>query len=243
MPENIKNFSEREIQIIPAILEPDFDSVEKYVYEYKKFSNKIQIDVCDGVYVENKTWLPNSFDDITFLDMDLEFDMMVSENNMEKCLNNLFFYDAKYIILHYKSFSNILNLENIIKKIREKNKIIKIGIGINSRQEINQEVQNIINKIDYIQIMGIEKIGIQKQSFDILVLQTIKNIKMYLGKLNLENKAENIFNKYIQIDGAMNAENILSCHACGATSFAVGSYLKESKNKKETFNNLKNLWL
>lgn len=226
----------QKIKIVPAILESHFDNVERYIYEYKKISNKIQIDVCDGKYVENKTWLPNAFDDITFTDTDFEYDMMVSENNIEKYLNYLFFYDAKYIILHFSSFSNISNLENVIQKIRYKNKIIKIGIGLNSRQDINENIKNLLNKIDYIQIMGIKNIGLQRQDFDISVLRTIDMYKNYI---------ENNLNKniYIQIDGAMNTENIKKCAEVGANSFAVGSNIKNSEDKKKTMSILKNICL
>ncbi len=216
-----KNNKNNDIKIVPAILEYDFVEVENYLYQYKSISNKIQIDVCDGVYVKNKTWLPNVDDSINGLDTDLEFDMMCSKENLELFLKDIFLYDAKYIVIHVASMSDA-EYQDFYKRIKDHNTLIKIGMGINHFDDVNR-VKNNLEHIDYVQVMGIKNIGVQHEPFDTTCLQKIKEIKNILPT-----------EKYIQVDGSMNTETIKLCHAAGATSFAIGSYLKESKDKKKT---------
>jgi ribulose-phosphate 3-epimerase len=215
-------------KITPAILEDNFLKVENYIKEYSKLSTSIQVDVCDGEYVKSKTWLPNSNDDIQGYGLEIEYDMMVAD--ADKYLKYLFLYDAGKIILHINSFENFEDFGKIVNKIRNKNKLIKIGLGVKSNEHINEDLKQIINenKIDYVQIMGIERIGEQGQKLDMRVLQTIKSYKDYFDQ-------QNIKDKYIQIDGGMNPETIKMCLDVGASSFVVGSYLKNSDDKKHIF--------
>ena len=54
------------MKIIPAILEEDFSNIKKARisrFLKKKYNlnfDIVQIDLCDGKFVENKTWLPES---------------------------------------------------------------------------------------------------------------------------------------------------------------------------------------
>ena len=119
------NLKTHKLNIVPAILEKDFESVSKYLDLYTKFSNKIQIDICDGDYVKSLTWLPNNNDDISSIDYDLEFDIMCTD--IQKYLDNIFLYDTKYIVLHIDNQSEDY-IQNILKRIRSHNPLIKIGI-------------------------------------------------------------------------------------------------------------------
>jgi ribulose-phosphate 3-epimerase len=228
------------IKIVPAILEYDFIEVENYLEKYKSMSTKVQIDVCDGEYVKNKTWIPNADDRINGLDTDLEFDMMCSKENLELFLKDIFLYDAKYIVIHVASMSD-LEYVNFYKKIKEKNSLIKVGMGINHFDDVDR-VKNNLEYIDYVQVMGIKNIGVQHEPFDESCLYKIKEIKNILDSDNLDSEIKNLnkksFKKYIQVDGSMNPETIKLCHTAGATSFAIGSYLKESKDKKSVISKL-----
>jgi ribulose-phosphate 3-epimerase len=225
--------------IIPAILEKDYDKVLFSLEKYSKINTKIQIDVCDGLYVSNKTWMPNNYEDINGYNLELEFDMMV--NDVRSYLNFLYLYDAKYIIIHIACLSD-LELRKVCAEIKSKNSLIKIGFAINHEDSLNRVYDN-YNFFDYVQVMGIKEIGAQGQSFDKSILGKIKSIKDFF---NIKDREENIRTlstfpkdrKYIQIDGAMNPDTILICKKAGATSFAVGSYLKKSQDLNKDYANL-----
>ena len=148
--------------IIPAILEKDYDKVLLYLERYSTLSRKIQIDVCDGLYVKSKTWLPNAHDHINGYNIDLEFDLMVSDPR--SLLKSLYAYDAKFIIIHLSCFSD-LEYRKIYSEIKSHNNIIKVGIAIKHSDELSRVYDNYLF-FDYVQIMGIREIGEQGKTFD-----------------------------------------------------------------------------
>lgn len=217
--------------IVPAILEKDYDKVLFALEKYSKLTTKIQIDVCDGLYVNNKTWLPNNYEDINGFGLELEFDMMVGD--VKSYLNTLYMYDAKYIVVHVSCLDD-LEFRKVYAEIKQKNKLIKVGISIKHGDSLERVYDN-YNFFDYVQIMGIKEIGVQGQLFDKNVIDKIKLTKNFLDIKYKEESASMLTSfpkdkKYIQIDGAMNPESVESCKRAGATSFAIGSYLKKSND-------------
>ncbi len=79
------------MKIIPAILENDLDAIKNKINYYsslkEKYSldfNLIQIDFCDGEFVENKNWLPENIDQLKDLvnlekDFNLEIHLMCKD--------------------------------------------------------------------------------------------------------------------------------------------------------------------
>ncbi len=223
------------MKIIPAILETDFEKVKSYIYTFSKVTTEIQIDICDGKFVNAITWLPNSYDELNGLNINIEFDMMVTD--VEKYLNNIFYYDAKKIIVHTRDI-DIEKYKEIYKYIKSKNSLIKVGICDKNIEKIKEAFMY----FDYVQIMGIKNVGFQGQDFDNDVLYFIKDLREFLNKKKEELHLEKDI--IIQIDGAMNPETINKCKEFGANSFVVGSYLKKGiqENKlKELFNEIMNL--
>ena len=230
------------IKILPAILELDYFKVKDYMEKFSKVATSVQIDVCDGIFVESKTWLPKATDDINGYNLDLEFDMMVSD--IDKYLEVIYNYDVKKIIIHTDNMS-VEDYVSIYQKIKSKNKLVRVAICDRDMEKI----KSAYGHYDYVQIMGIQRVGKQGQLFDVTVLDKIKYIKLFFltkHKSQTEESVDDniIANMYIQIDGAMNIETIQKCKEAGASSFVVGSYLKSAikENKlKEAYQSLKNI--
>lgn len=241
------------MKIIPAILEKDFDSVQKNIDLFSKISVSLQIDVCDGIFVENKTWKPNPFEDINGYLLDLEFDMMVED--VTKYLDFLSIYDAKKIVVHTEKIS-AEDYKKIFIKIKDKNSLIEVGI---CDRDI-EKIKSCVGMYDYVQLMGIEHMGVQGQEFDEKVIERIEKLREFFDTKEMEKESKKVkedsdkslediknqnnnLNKFIiQIDGSMNPETILRCKNAGANSFVVGSYLKkgiEENRLKEVFMELK----
>jgi ribulose-phosphate 3-epimerase len=232
-------------KIVPAILEKNYEAVCEQIEKYKILSenfskNKseisnnftLQIDVCDGVYVETKTWLPSTeinedgefINDLKYWnELDYEADLMVD--------------DAK----KYLEIAGELGFAKAVIHIKdeEKDKVrdcydycisMDMQMGIASKN-INNIIEN-LEYCDYVQVMGIKNIGKQRQDFDEdRVLADIQEIKNKIETLNTEKD----FNIYIQMDGSMGEESIKICKDAGAEVFAVGSYLKNSQNIGESY--------
>lgn len=218
--------------IKPAILEYKYIDIIKYLDIYSKISKVVQIDICDGVYTKSKTWLPSVYEDIKGYNLDLEFDMMVSD--VRGYLNILYYYDVKNIIVHINNHSDPEYI-NIYESIKKKNKLIKVGVAISERDELSRVTDN-LDCIDYVQIMTIDNIGMQGERLSLKQVEKIKLLSNFF--------ATNYINKVIQVDGAMNEENVRICKEAGAGSFAVGSFFKnsiKSNSLKVDYNKLKSL--
>jgi len=234
-------------QITPAILEKSYEQVCLQIEDYKTLSenfskNKseisnnftIQIDVCDGVYVESKTWLPDTqintegefVNDLKYWnELDYEADLMVDDAKkyLEIC-GELGF--AK-VVIHIKDEDT-----SKVKEYYDYCINMDMQMGIASK-DINNILENLEN-CDYVQIMGIKNIGKQRQDFD--EERVLSDIQIVKNKI--EEKELDI---YIQIDGSMNPESVRACKSAGAESFVVGSYLKNSENINESFKLLNSL--
>ncbi len=241
------------MKIIPAILEKDYLKVKDTLETFSKVATTIQIDIVEKSFAAaaTNTWLPNNYEDLNGYSINLEFDMMVSD--IEKYLDIIYQYDAKKIIIHTQDM-NIVDYMNVYEKIKERNHFIQVGIC-----DIDiEKIKATYGYYDYVQLMGIENIGAQGQEFDTNVIDKIKLVKEFLdikqedsstsvNKNILEGGIKNNLTQkeiYIQIDGAMNPENIKLCKDAGASSFAVGSYLKntiKNNNLKEVYTELKSI--
>ncbi len=208
------------MQIIPAILEKEWGEINKKINLANKFTSWIQIDITDNKFVPHKSW-NNSNDLIRINSRFVEIDMMINEP--EKFISDWINTGVKRLIIHIESTQN---LENIIRLCRDNG--VEIGIALNIGTS-NKVLDKWIGRINFIQFMGIVKIGFQGQQFNNAVLNKIKNFRK---------KYPNVI---ISIDGGVNFNNANLLKKMGANRLVVGSYIWNSKNPKKTFNKLKNL--
>lgn len=224
--------------LVPGILEKRWEYIEDKIEvaynrsQYVGDIKKIQIDICDGIYVKNNTWSPviNSAENKILIntlierglphweDFHYEADLMVSDlkSHIEK-ISELGF---SFVILHTE------DLEYMKEMVAYANSYM-LSVGIASRDigvivsYLDFIKENKDCDIDFVQIMGIKEIGRQGEAFD---EGTIENIKLIKDKISSMNDNINMSDKIkIQIDGAMNDYTIELCMAAGATDFVQGS--------------------
>jgi len=246
------------IEIIPAILPKNYEDLKNKIALVRGFVSIVQIDICDGIFVPNLTWpflssrpalLPSpdfgeSKDlaalDFHFLkildeqeglpfweDIDFELDLMVSD-----AIPNFDIYSklgAKRIIFHFdavgdlKEFKNFL--EGIDMYIREN---IQIGIAINAKTSL-EFIFPLLNNVDFVQCMGIEKVGFQGQEFDQKILESIKILREKFSDL------------VISVDGGVNLETAPLLIEAGISRLVVGSAIFNSEDIIGTIEEFKNI--
>lgn len=231
------------MKIIPAILENNLDVIKNKINYYsslkQKFSldfNLVQIDFCDGEFVENKNWLPENAAQIKeLLDMEKSFDLEV--HLMCKDIRKYFdiFRDAgvKYIVIH---IDNLLNAEKEeILKIVEESVDAKVNLGLCSKLAFMKENQDSIlsfigsNKSEftqskiYLQVMGIENIGRQGEPFSQDSVNLIQEVRDLFPNEELD----------INIDGAVNEDTFKLFINAGASSLVVGSYFIKAESEEQ----------
>lgn len=240
-----------EIEIIPAIMPKSFEDLNEKYSRVKDFVNIVQIDVMDGKFTQSISWpyseiqikYPRSknsflksprisslhsarflknyfcFADLPKINFDFEIDLMVlnPETEIERWIKA----GAKRVIIHIESVNNI---EDIFLKIPSN---IEVGIAINTNTP-NEEIYQFVERVDFIQFMGIEKIGFQGQKFDERVVSKITDLR---------NKFSRII---ISVDGGVSLDMAKSLIKAGANRLVSGSVIFESDNIGEMIKKLKN---
>jgi len=214
-------------EVTPAILVRDWKTLKEELAIYVNVSKLIQIDICDGKFVPSTSWpmhledkknvvkILNEEEGMPFWDrVDFEFDLMVS--NAHEQIDFFIGLGAKQLVFHLEAEGDINEfkefLEGLDLYIREN---IKIGLAINTTTSVDL-LKPLISYIDYIQCMGIEKIGFQGQNFDEKVLSQIEKIHREYPEME------------ISVDGSVNKNTAEGLVRAGATRLVIGSALKEN---------------
>jgi ribulose-phosphate 3-epimerase len=226
-------------EVIPAILAKDINDLRQKIANVVNISHIVQIDMCDGKFVQSTSW-PMSRGDMEstalilgeeegmpyWEHLDFEFDLMVK--NAIKQFDFFVRLGAKRIIFHLEA-EDEKELKGFIDSIdpytREN---LEIGIAINTTTEI-EKLFPFINSIDFVQCMGIENIGFQGEAFDERVLGQIKGLKKEYSDL------------IISVDGCVNEETAPKLVEAGANRLVAGSVLMRSFDVLETIKELENL--
>lgn len=227
------------IEIIPAILAKNYEDLKEKISYFKDISNFAQIDVCDGRFVPSISWPMQIQDEISinpilneeeglpyWEKINFELDLMVT--NAHKQFNFFMKLGAKRIIFHLEAEEEESLKEFLVSLDPYFKDEIEIGLAINTTTDI-KGIDTFINYIDFIQCMGIEKIGFQGEPFDERVLEQIKNLK----------------NKYpevrISIDGGVNHNTARMLVEAGADRLIIGSALLESDDVEKDYEKFRNL--
>lgn len=224
-----------EKQIIPAILPKDYFDLEKHLERTKGVVDFVQIDICDGLYTQSKTWPFTHTPDIYFdkmvsgeegmpfwEDIDFELDLMIK--NPEEMYDSLLQIGPVRMIFHFETLKNPLEF---LTKIKEDG-LVEVGIAFSNDTDAMQHL-DVIEIVDLVQCMGIKKIGFQGQPFDERVISQIKNIR------------EKFPEKIIAVDGSVNEETLTMLSDAGVNNFAVGSAFYKHDNLVEIIEELENL--
>src|SRR3989344_8052175 len=104
------------IEIIPTIVPSTFSEVGEVSKRYGSFTSFFQIDVADGVFASNTTWLPSK-GDVLPKAYGYEVHLMVNDPG---AVGTLFAKaGARALIPHIESFSGIESAKQVFKKWRD----------------------------------------------------------------------------------------------------------------------------
>ncbi len=203
-------------QIAPAILEQKKSKIQEKLSIFQDVADIVQIDVVDGIFADKKTWpytanfvekifslynLKHSFDNV-------ELHLMVDDPL--EFLHNYGVLSATELVVQIESKSAIDALSFAKKQFELK----KIGISLMMGTDIS-DVEQYLNKVDYVQIMCIDKVGRQGSKFNPESINKVRELSSQ-------------FNGLISVDGAVSGKNIKELFLAGARRFAVGSHIFKS---------------
>ncbi len=202
--------------IIPAILEKTPQGFAEKFEKIKQLPvERIQVDFCDGEFVENSTL---KIDELPKLDPKFHWEahLMISRPTDFASYAEAGF---KTVIVHYEAFGAEAHLEGALLAIDNLGMEPVIAINPESAVSVLRYDTDTIHRFI---IMGIHP-GEQGREF---MPETVARIS------ELRSMAPNA---KIEIDGGVKAENAKSIIGAGATDIVVGSALFETEDIKQNY--------
>ncbi len=236
-------------EIIPAIIPESFDDLKEKMSLINNLAPVVQVDVCDGKFVPRKSWpylndegdfekIINESEEFPFWES-LDFEAHLMVNAPEFVAENWIKAGAKRIVFHIESskgvYQLVKDLRNTYGYVGESAYDLEIGVVINVETPIlaldEYLKPNLAGRtlVDFVQFMGIKRVGFQGESFDEAVLDKISDLR------------EEYPDTIISVDGGVNLENAKDIVEAGANRLVVGSVIYESENIKEAIEELKNI--
>ncbi len=228
------------IEIIPAILPKNYDDLKNKIALVRGAAPLAQIDICDGIFVSSKTWpfesnldehfhkILNEEEGIPFWeDIDFELDLMVTD-----AVQNFDIYTklgAKRIVFHIEAVGDLKEFQNFLEGIDMYIKeMTEIGVAIDIKTPLEQ-IFPLINDVNFVQCMGIDRVGFQEQEFDEKVLEKIKILKERFSDL------------IISVDGGVDFETAPALVNAGASRLVIGSAIFNTDDIIGTIEEFRNL--
>jgi len=207
--------------IIPAILEKDFNEIEKRVALVEGLSKEVQIDVLDNTLIKEETFLDLPKLNQLNTTADISVHLMVEkpadfvEKYEKSCLDmSIKKKVVSIFITQFVSDDNLTSFFDACKRF----KYIS-GISVNYDQDISL-LKPILERISIVQFMGVIP-GKQGNAFIPEVIQKISSFK------------EDFPNVKTQIDGGVNKQNISEILKSGVDNIVAGSAIFNTSNPRD----------
>ena len=205
----------KKIQISPSILSADFSQLGSEIKRLEEGgADMIHVDVMDGHFVPNLTIGPPVIKALR-KHCSLQFDVHLMISPVHKYIDAYADAGADIITIHPEATDN---LENSIKKIKEKNK--KVGVSLNPESKIDL-ILDFLDQIDLVLIMSVNP-GFGGQKFMPEVLDKIKDLKKIREQKKLDID--------IEIDGGINFDNCKIAIDAGANILVSGTTVFKSND-------------
>jgi len=219
---------ENKIEIIPAIVPKTFDDLREKISLVKGKTFFVQIDIMDGIFVPEKSW---PFSDpiwsegihmeIPFTcECNFEFHLMIAKP--EYNIKDFVAIGARRIVIHVGATNKLKEIIQILKGR------VEVGLALGLDDDF-RDYAEFIEEVNFVQFMGIEKIGFQGQPFDERVIDKIIEFRSIFK------------NKIISVDGGVNLENAKKLISVGVRRIVSGSAIFESDDIVKTIEDFKKL--
>lgn len=184
----------------------------------------IQIDLMDGKYVPEATFPYNGNEKMSPIDIGMfELDLMVK--NASERIPEWLGLGAARLIFHLEAEDTLLDN---FQKYGEALVGVERGLAV-SIDTPDEDLDALVPYVDFVQFMGIRKIGYQGQDFDEEVIEKIKSFKQIYPEI------------IISVDGGVSKSTILRLKEAGVNRVVVGSAIFGSGDPEENLEELENL--
>lgn len=214
----------RSIEIVPTIVPSSLEDVRVASEKYAGFAKKFQIDLADGRFTPNTTWLPSE-DFVLSKNFNYEVHMMV-ENPVE--LGRRFAEaGAATLIAHTEALTGIGNARDVFAEWRVAG-VQEIGLAVLFQTSLEQ-IGSYLPLVDFVLLMTIPRIGVMGIPYEASAPARVAQFRA-LHPTTI-----------IAVDGGVSEANIAELAHAGATRFGVGSAIAKATDPKAAYENLVSL--
>lgn len=206
------------MQVIPGILENNWEKIGERIEKVKSFSNTFHIDVIDGKFSPNTSFLnPQPFSTYT---KELFFEVhLMTDNPIE--------YLEPFAKAGFKRFiGHVEKMPDISEFIARGQILGEVGLAIDEPTSIDS-LNISFDDLDCVLVMGV-KAGASGQVFMPQILGKIKAVR---AKTNIT----------IEVDGGINDKNIAEIKNAGANRFVTTSFIFNSPDPQKAYQALVSL--
>lgn len=198
-------------EIVPAIIAKAQDELDRAIGKVKGFAGKIQLDVMDGKFVRNTSFL---FDfKLPPLKAMLEAHLMVEHPLVwiEKHASKV-----DLILFHIESKDPVAEVIQAVK-VRKR----KVGIVINPDTPV-KDIAGFLEMVDQVLVMTVHP-GFYGSPFVSEALEKVTRLRKLMPQLAIE------------VDGGITDKTILKAAGAGANLFVSGSFILRSENPEKAY--------
>lgn len=203
-------------EIVPAILSHNIVDAQNKIKLVEPHVARVQIDVMDGQFVDNKTLAVNEYAGI---ETSLIREVQLMVKNPEAYLNDCKNFDIDLVEIHLESPGN---LWNVIQKARDLG--LKVGIALNPETPV-EIARQYLPAVDLVLLMSVHP-GFDGQEF---IPQTVDRIRLLRAMWP---------NGVIEVDGGLKKGIVGQCAKAGANFMVVGTGIYGEENPIETLKEL-----
>ncbi len=212
------------LKIVPAILVDNITELKDQCEKVKRLDpSYIQLDVMDGVFVNNRSFVERTELNDLHLPFELELHLMVSHPLQEiDSWKNV--VGLKRIVFHAESKDDP---KKVIEKVKSSG--LEVGVALNPETSLS-EIIDFCDIIDLVLFMTVHP-GQQGQRF---IGEVGEQIQLFKSLLKAQNKKTPL----LAVDGGIKPENVSIVKSWGIDIAYVGSALVGATDIQEAYTSL-----
>lgn len=213
------------IRIVPTVVPTSLEDVLAARTRYAPFANELHIDLADGVFAKNTTWMPEEGEKLlSSSEFSYAAHLMVAapyDTGM-----TLIQAGVKTLIAHIEAFADEEDAKRAFEMWRSENVSLGVALLLDTPLE---RLDLLFESVDFVHLMSIKTIGAQGAAFDTGIYDRLQALSVAHPT------------PMLSVDGGVSRDTIQALRRAGAARFCVGSALAQSEHPEETYKELKAL--
>lgn len=206
------------IEINPTIVPAALSDIAAVSGQYKSFCSFFQVDVADGKFAPNTTWLPSGGEKLP-AEYSYEVHMMVADP--VSVGTSFAQMGAKRLIAHVEALQDPESASRAFREWKMAG-VESVGIAV-LLQTSFADVEPYLPHADFVLLMTIARIGVQGIPFEERSIERVAEF----ARLHSD--------RTLAVDGGVSEKNIEALVHAGATRFGVGSAISKAPDPAEAF--------